>query len=198
MCEFCVKHGDGGKWYLNAKNYSRKLVGIQREEVQKKGAEFNPQMMAEEIIREAIEARDLNPQIFPEVKKRAEEMSQSVHFGQVVTLEEVQKIMDIAYPIARMTCVCRRNVRGLSNEDNFFCMGIGVGMYRWERWPETYRGGVQFMAPREAKEWLAHVNKMGMVHTFWVFGTPYIGGICNCEYPACIGIRNRIEYDRGS
>jgi ferredoxin len=103
--------------------------------------------------------------------------------------------MDIAYPIAKMTCACRRQIRGLSNEKNFFCMGIGVGMFKWERWPETYRGGVEFMGPEEAKQWLGEINKMGMVHTFWTFGTPYIGGICNCEYPVCLGIRNRLDYD---
>ncbi|MBC7324464.1 MAG: 4Fe-4S binding protein [Moorella sp. (in: Bacteria)] len=68
-------------------------------------------------------------------------------------------------------------------------------MFKWERWPETYRGGVEFLSPQVAKEWLAEVNKKGAVHTFWTFGTPYIGGICNCEYPVCLGIRNRLDYD---
>jgi len=49
---------------------------------------------------------------------------------------------------------------------------------------------------REAKDWLTEINKRGAVHnTFWVFGTPYIGGICNCEYPACLGIRNRLDHN---
>jgi len=26
MCEFCVKHGDGKKWYLAMENYSRELL----------------------------------------------------------------------------------------------------------------------------------------------------------------------------
>ena len=26
MCEFCIKHGEGKKWYLNVKNYSEELV----------------------------------------------------------------------------------------------------------------------------------------------------------------------------
>ena len=25
MCEFCLKHGEGEKWYLQAKNYSDDL-----------------------------------------------------------------------------------------------------------------------------------------------------------------------------
>jgi len=112
-----------------------------------------------------------------------------------VTLEEVHDIMDISYPIARMTCRCRRQTRALRDSDNSFCIGIGVGMFKWERWPETYRGGVEFLNVRDAKDWLTEINKRGAVHTFWVFGTPYIGGICNCEYPACLGIRNRLDHN---
>ena len=26
MCEFCLKHGEGKKWYLQAKNYSDDLL----------------------------------------------------------------------------------------------------------------------------------------------------------------------------
>jgi hypothetical protein len=26
MCEFCIKHGEGKKWYLNANNYSADLL----------------------------------------------------------------------------------------------------------------------------------------------------------------------------
>jgi len=26
MCEFCMKHGEGKKWYLEAKNYSEDLL----------------------------------------------------------------------------------------------------------------------------------------------------------------------------
>jgi len=28
-----------------------------------------------------------------------------------------------------------------------------------------------------------------------IFGAPYIGGICNCDYPDCISIRQRLDYD---
>ena len=29
MCQWCVKHGDGGKWYLNTKNYAQKMYKVQ-------------------------------------------------------------------------------------------------------------------------------------------------------------------------
>src|SRR3990170_1342750 len=50
-------------------------------------------------------------------------------------------------------------------EEKFTCVGIGPGMYKWERWPETYRGGVEFLSPDEAKEWTLMMDKQGFVHT---------------------------------
>lgn len=32
MCEFCAKHGDGKKWYLQAKNYSEDLTADLRRQ----------------------------------------------------------------------------------------------------------------------------------------------------------------------
>lgn len=191
MCDFCVKHGNGGKWYENVENYARRMFKIRRE----KGEFFDVQSMLESIIDEAVEARSLpDKSKYEEVKDKVEMMLYNIHFGQVITLEEAEKILDIAYPIARLTCVCRRRSRGVKDDENYLCVGLGVGMYKWEKWPENYRGGVHFMSPDEAKEWLREVNKAGAVHSFWVFGTPYIGGMCNCEYPACIGMRMRLDY----
>jgi Pyruvate/2-oxoacid:ferredoxin oxidoreductase delta subunit len=194
MCNYCVKHGDGGKWYENVANYAKRMYKVRKEETEKSSGVGDVQTIIDSIVEEAIKARGLNAPDYQELKNKVEQMCEPIHFGQVVTLEEVEKIVDIAYPIARISCVCRRKTRGAKDRENFFCMGIGVGMYRWERWPESYRGGVEFMTPKEAKQWLKHVNELGMVHSFWTFGTPYIGGICNCEYPVCIGIRNRLDY----
>jgi len=30
MCEFCTEHGEGKKWYLQAKNYSAELLNLKR------------------------------------------------------------------------------------------------------------------------------------------------------------------------
>ena len=31
MCQFCVEHGEGKKWYLQAKNYSEELINEERQ-----------------------------------------------------------------------------------------------------------------------------------------------------------------------
>nr|MDO8133382.1 4Fe-4S binding protein [Candidatus Njordarchaeum guaymaensis] len=192
MCDWCVKHGDGKIWYLNAKNYSRKMYKERKAEA-KGGSDTDLQRTVLEYLRNAIS--NIGTEQWPSVKKSVEGFLHSTHFGQVVPLQDMEKVLDIAWPIATMTCACRRQARGLSDEENFHCMGIGVGMYKWERWPDTYRGGVNFIPPKEAKDFIQKLNKKGIVHTAWTFGTPYIGGICNCEYECCYGLRGRLDYD---
>lgn len=73
-------------------------------------------------------------------------------------------------------------------------MGLGVGMFKWDRWPERYRGGVKFVTPTEAKQWLVRWAKRGMMQTVMTFGTPYVGGLCNCDFIDCLAVRWRLEY----
>jgi ferredoxin len=196
MCKWCILHGDGKVWYKNAKNYARKLYKLRKEkEREKEGRIVNPQEEVERLIQEVADAFSFDREKYEKLKPKVERILHSVHFGQVVPLQDMLDVLDICHPIARMTCACRRRIRGLSEEENWYCMGVGVGMYKWERWPESYKGGVEWLAPKEAKEWITELNRKGVVHTLWTFGTPYIGGICNCEYPSCLGIRNRLDYD---
>ncbi len=198
MCVWCERYADGyERWYFNPANYARRLYKIRKEEVEAAGAEANPQAAGGMSLlgRDFLEAKERNDiEAMERMRREAEEISWRTHFGQVITLDDALKIADIMYPIAVMTCACRRSMQGLPDEENFTCMGMGPGMYKWERWPDTYRGGVQFLTPEEAKEVLTKLNKRGLVHCIYTFGTPYIGGLCNCDYPDCGGIRTRIDH----
>jgi len=127
------------------------------------------------------------------MRREAEQISWRVHFGQVVTKEEIDRIVDMIYPIGLMTCACRRSMRGLPDDENFTCLGMGPGMYKWERWPDTYRGGMNFLTPEEAKHVIDVMNRRGLVHCLYTFGTPYLAGICNCDYPDCGGLRTAVD-----
>lgn len=198
MCVWCELYGGGyDRWYLNPANYARRLYKIRREEAETvwiKDAPLPPG--GSTVSREFIEACDRGDHETMERLKREEEQRAAVgHFGQVVTLEDALKVVDIMYPIVLMTCQCRRLMYGTPDEENFFCMGMGSGMYKWERWPDRYRGGVQVLTPEETKEVLIKMNKRGLVQGVFVFGTPYIAGLCNCDYPDCDAIRARVDYD---
>jgi len=198
MCVWCERYADGyERWYFNPANYARKLYRIRKEEIESTGAEANPQAAGGMALlnRDFLEALDRNDrEAVATMKHDIEQVCWATHFGQVVTLEDTLKAIDLMYPIAIMTCACRRSMLGLRDEDNFTCMGMGPGMYKWERWPDTYRGGVQFLTPDEAKEAVTKMNKRGLIQCLYTFGTPYIGGLCNCDYPDCAGIRTTIDY----
>ena len=197
MCMWCERYGEGyERWYLNPANYARRLYKIRKEEIEAAGAESNPQaaggMLG--VGRDFLEARDRGDvETVERLRKAAHDFSWTIHFGQVVTLEEVHKVLEFMYPIGLMTCACRRSMRGVPDDENFTCIGMGPGMYKWERWPDTYRGGLVFLTPDEAKEALDSMNRRGLVHCLYTFGTPYLGGLCNCDYPDCGGLRTVLD-----
>ncbi len=197
MCVWCARYGQGHeRWYLNPANYARRLYKVRREETEAAGAEANPQAAGgmAAVGRDYLEAMERHDhETIQRLKTEAEQRAWAVHFGQVVTIEEIHQILDIIYPIALMTCACRRSMRGLPDDENFTCIGMGPGMYKWERWPDTYRGGVHFLTPDEGKEVIDVMNRRGLVHCMYTFGTPYLGGICNCDYPDCGGIRTALD-----
>ncbi len=203
MCEACDMYGkDGDYWYFNPENYARRIYKWRKTAAETTASGENPSAEPGDasLIGEmgamqtaTIDMKVLDPERYAEQVK--EEGKTFRGLAQVITLEEAQKMMEICWPITAMTCACRRMTKALKDEENFTCMGMGPGMYKWERWPQIYHGGVQFLIPDEAKDYLVKLNKMGLVHIAETHGTPYTGGICNCEMPLCGQLRARLEHD---
>jgi NAD-dependent dihydropyrimidine dehydrogenase PreA subunit len=202
MCWICDEFGDpeygDGKWWLNPKNHSRQMYKIKKPD--QKAATFgsDPEMTAGRKSGEVMQTRFDDPETFKKLVKENNELKAASPFqiAQVLPIQEIFKVIEMAYPVVGMSCVCRIHSRGQEerNKDEYSCTGLGVGMFKWERWPERYKGGVDFMTPDDAREWLVKWNKKGMVHILMTFGGSYVGGICNCDYPDCGAIRTRIDY----
>ncbi len=69
-------------------------------------------------------------------------------------------------------------------------------MFKNQRWPEVYRGGVDYLTPSQAKEFIEYLDRRGYLHMLMMEGiyTSAIGGICNCDYPTCWLMRWRLDY----
>jgi NAD-dependent dihydropyrimidine dehydrogenase PreA subunit len=193
MCAICELRGEGQKWYLNPKNYARTMY-----KRRKPGQRPQTESAAGtgDVLMEAIDAKcdgDLPryQQLVAEVDEGYQKHGSTC---QVLPLEDCYEVLEIASPLAAMACICRKKVRGLEeDESNYSCLGIGTGMFKWERWPERYRGGVKFLSKAEAREWLKKWNDAGMVQMIMNYGGQ-IGGICNCDYPDCMIIRHSLDY----
>jgi NAD-dependent dihydropyrimidine dehydrogenase PreA subunit len=196
LCKLCDLFGGGETWYFKPENYARNIYKL-RTPGHKAGSGKDPETVAGELMMGALQVKFSNPEKFPELREEVNKKLLEVNICQVVTLEECNYIIEnLAHPLALVSCICRRLLRAREETDwdSYSCLAIGVGVYKWERWPERYKGGVLFVSPQEAKEWIANWDKKGMVHLVMTFGSPYIGGICNCDYD-CLALRMRQFYD---
>jgi ferredoxin len=194
MCQWCHEHGDGKKWYLNVKNYSKEFLND-------KAAVEN----ANTLFQNAESFMGMIPPVFMNLLnlKNDDEFSQTVavmkqtistytpHRGQVVPLEDVRKIVKLAGPVAKMSCVCRRMFRASFEEKTCILVGPVVLEYAKE-WPDCTRGGINYISKEETIELMEGFDEKGYVHVFWMDTTsPVVMELCNCEFPTCSALRFR-------
>ena len=208
MCRMCEWLGEGQIWYLNPKNYAHRMYkkrepGGRESTTMVAGADQmkvagSGELPKRETLREAAEARaDGDMDAFNRIMRELNERELKAPGSQVIPLQDAFTVIDmIQGPIAAMMCLCRKEIRGEESSSlyEYSCMGLGTGMLKWERWPERYRGGVEFLSPSQAKDWLEYWDKRGYVHIIMQEGEDFIGGLCNCDYPGCHPIRFRMDY----
>jgi len=196
MCEFCTKHGEGKKWYLQMKNYSDELLheelsAHQRDVVGVKTRLEWGDGFWSTFIRPAAtglpqyeEARNGSP---PSAAAPTSQPSDDEvvarrmveHFGQVLPLEDVERVIDIADSITRMPCGCRFLTTGKT--DKRYCFGIGIDrMGILGRYPDA-ASSLEVLDKADARKAFRAYDQEGLVHSVWTGVTPYVIGMCNCD-----------------
>jgi Pyruvate/2-oxoacid:ferredoxin oxidoreductase delta subunit len=202
MCEFCHKHGEGEKWYLQAKNYSEDLLNDlrRRKFVENLGPELKALMKEDEKFEQlqkmpAFVRAVLTPYISNKRKK--------THFGQVLPIEDIENIFGFVNHVVRLACACR-NVH-LGSDKERYCYGVSLspqgGIYR-KRIKEIDPGyltgpdtpNVEVLTKEKALDYFRQYEKEGLCHTVWTFITPFIGGICNCDRSDCNAMKANLHY----
>lgn len=197
MCEWCASFGHGEQWQFNPENYARRLYKLRKESKEATGAESSPVggfPQAPDVLELIHAQNEGDMETYAALLHEHESKAKRDMLGQVVDIKEIIKAVDFMYPIARMTCMCRRLTQSLPDDQNFTCIAMGPGVYKWERWPEMYRGGIEFLHPDDAREFLTQLDNDGYAHILFTMGTPYIGGLCNCQYPDCLPLRQQFDY----
>jgi len=199
MCEYCEKYGEGTLWYLNSRNYGRQLYRRSRPGYVPDAISYRQER--DKLWTEYFEAVADGLEKAERLRLSLDKLVQENEPCQVLPLKDVLKLIEIAQPVASMSCICRKQMRAADERSpaEYTCGGLGVGMLKWERWPERYRGGVHFMSIKEAQDWVTRLDRKGMMHCVMVYGSgyegrPFVGGLCNCDYPDCYEIRHRLDY----
>ncbi|MFP4522038.1 MAG: ATP-binding protein [Fibrobacterota bacterium] len=192
MCDFCTQHNDGKKWFLNAENYSQELLHdpARKEIIQnfyhKQIGEGNKNISKLEKIAEQ------KPALIKRVAPAFTEKQQKEHWGQVVTLEEVEEIIERTNSIVRFACGCMWEKE---KKEGRYCFGISFNPSAWyneldmEWFDAPHIAHMEDMTKKEAMACIRQYDRKGMVHSVWTFGTPFIGAVCNCDMQYCLAMR---------
>jgi Pyruvate/2-oxoacid:ferredoxin oxidoreductase delta subunit len=124
------------------------------------------------------------------------------HFGQIVPLEDVEKIFGFVNSIVRIACVCRHSA---GKPEKRYCYGVSVSPTGGEfarlvggeaagSQEGPYVTGAERLTREEALAAFRQHEKEGLCHSIWTFGTPFIGGICNCDRADCMAMRATVTH----
>ena len=195
MCKFCTAHGEGKQWYLQMKNYSRELLHeeLRLEQQNIVGAktrlEWNRGFIKSFVLpatgrvprpkkSENTENLESGPQ--PPASE-AEIVYQSMveHFGQVIPIEDVERVLDMADSITRMPCGCRFQTTGKANCR--YCFGFGIDKFGiLGEFPDA-SASLEVLSREEARKIFRTFDQEGLIHSVWTGVTPYVIGVCNCD-----------------
>jgi ferredoxin len=206
MCEFCTQHGEGQKWYLQMKNYSAELLHTPLSDNQQRLAgartrlEWNQNFWQSFVLPAwkgvHLPLNEDQPAAGDSPSPSAEEElveAQTVHFGQVIPIEDVAQVIGRVDSITRIPCGCRFLTTGKT--DQRYCFGLGVDPFGiLGRFPEA-SACMEVLEKDEAMRMIRRYDQDGLIHSIWTGMTPYVIGICNCDHD-CGAYRWTIEQRR--
>jgi hypothetical protein len=201
MCEFCLKHGEGKKWYLQAKNYSDELLSDIRRRRMIEEFFSNPGRLTKGI--ENLNRLDKTPKFIKGMIGRIITSRQKkAHFGQVVPIEEIEQIFGFVSSIVRVACLCRKVTL---NKEKRYCYGVSMSTNGGQfakivqgldksflTGPDT--SGLETLSKEQAISAFRDHEREGLCHTVWTFQSPFIGGICNCDRSDCLAMRCTVTH----
>ncbi len=197
MCEFCTEHGEGKTWYLQMKNYAEELLHAELTAAQQASVgaatrlEWHngfwegfvlPSITGIGPAPETADDRGRPPAERPRVRPSEEEIvarRKVEHFGQVVPIEDVERVIDMVDSITRMPCGCRFLTTGQA--DKRYCFGFGIdrtGLLG--KYPDA-ASSLEVLDKAEAKRIFRQYDEEGLMHSIWTGVTPYVIGLCNCD-----------------
>jgi len=201
MCEFCLKHGEGKKWYLQAKNYSDDLLSDVRR------CRFIEDFLTGDGLTRDVERlaqldkapRSIRGLIGRLVSRRMKR----IHYGQVVPIEDMERIFGMMNSIVRVACICRHVTLG---QEKRYCYGVSLSPDGGE-FARIVRGldksflsgpdlaGREKLSKEQALAALREHEQEGLCHTVWTFRAPFLGGICNCDRSDCLAMRCTVTHE---
>lgn len=200
MCQFCVQHGDGKTWYLQAENYVADLENnLERRDFIIDFVQGFDTMRGRALT--WLDALEKAPKpIERAVKNKVHKNQQLHHYGQPVPIEDCERIFDFATSIVRLPCVCRTYA---GKSERGYCLAVTAtpmddtlakAFEGFEAGPDI--SGLERLTKTDAMALLHKCETEGLMHSVWTFVTPFIGAICNCDLTSgCMAMNMTLTHD---
>ncbi len=192
MCEFCTKHGEGKKWYLQMKNYSEELLHQEMSPAQQAVAgvptrhDWGRKFLVDFTLRAVgVTLKEKSPELAVRrpskraIRQEIPNREMFVHFGQVLPIEDVEQALDLAASITRMPCGCRYFMTG--KENCRYCFGFAIERFGASDPVPDSSASLEVMDRETAMAIIRKFDQEGLFHSIWTGNTPYIIGVCNCD-----------------
>lgn len=200
MCRFCVEHGEGERWYLNASNYSYDLQSdLRRREYIVDFISGFSDMRSNAI--EWMERFDRLPTPLSTLGKSAiSKRQQASHFGQPVPIEECERIFELATSITVIPCICRMHEPGKRADEVCVLVTtqpvealLSEGFADYSDGPDL--DDFHTVDAEQAMRLLRECEERGLMHSVWTFKTPFTAAICNCNMESgCMAMKLTAGY----
>lgn len=201
MCQFCVEHGEGKRWYLQAKNYSADL----NSDLERRAYVVDFISGFDEMRSKAVTAGEVLgklPRPIARLGKNAiSQHQQKNHFGQPLPIEDVEQVFDLATSITVIPCICRMHEPNRTAEE--VCVLVTTnpvdsvlmdGFRDYDGGPEL--DDFRTVTKDEAMELMRSCEERGLMHSIWTFKTPFTAAICNCNLSSgCMSMKLTAGYD---
>ncbi|MGE4273519.1 MAG: DUF362 domain-containing protein [Desulfitobacterium sp.] len=190
MCELCLQHGEGKKWYEVMRNYSQELYSQNNRE--KYAQEFiaSSQTTMLPMIEKMAKMKKHKPALYRPYRSIGTWYMKQNHIGQVVPLEDALQVLERAQSITRIPCVCRSAIKGVKNAR--YCFALGMDPFKvFGGFPEL-KESLEVLTLEQAKALVAQFDQEGLVHSIWTFKTPFIGALCNCDQD-CMAYKSTVS-----
>ncbi|MFB0563277.1 MAG: hypothetical protein ACETWM_18910 [Candidatus Lokiarchaeia archaeon] len=193
MCDYCVEHGMGTKWYLNPKNLNLKKAWEDAEirAIGESVAQGGPKSLVENIaaVNALVDEMPLSKENLDSIK----ELTEKSGGGQVIPMEDALKILNIPQnfdvKIGLTVCACRKQ---WGAKDKLTCMHLEPFCDHLRKAQGTLSKYDRYITPDEAIEICKDSHKEGLIQWVEWITIPYVIAVCNCELPYCIALRTRL------
>jgi ferredoxin len=201
VCRFCVEHGEGERWYLNARNYAFDLESDLRRRQYLLSFISGFGAMRERTLTWMERLAALPAPLGRASKAAISRHMQAHHFGQPLPLEDCRKVLELATSITVVPCICRMHSHGQSAEEVCTLVTTQPIVPVLEQGFESYADGpglddFHTMSVEETMALLEGCEERGLMHSIWTFETPFTAAICNCNLDSgCMAMKLTAGYE---